>query len=187
MCKKKCDNLSISPWIGRFAPLIPNGGRVLDLAAGGGRHSRFLLDRGLEVTALDRKIDGLEALRDADPVVAKDLVIIEADLEDGPDWPLGEQRFDAVIVVNYLWRPLLPAIVQAGDLLLYETFAAGNEAYGRPANPDFLLRPGELLEAVAGHLEVLAYEHGRIEDQGGTRIKQRLVAAKTTPLMLPPP
>ena len=147
-----------SPWIGQFADLVPPGGPVLDLACGGGRHSRFFLDRGHPVTAIDRNVDALS------PHEA--LEIMQYDLEDGSPWPLGQRRFAAVVVVNYLYRPLLPAIVRAvapGGLLLYDTFAVGNEAFGRPSNPDFLLRPGELPTAVEGELTVLDYFHGRIE------------------------
>lgn len=144
-----------SAWICRFAPLVPRRGPVLDLAAGGGRHSRLFLARGHPVTALDRDVSDLRAL-------ARDgLEVLEADLEDGRPFPLAGRRFAAVVVANYLHRPLLPALVEAvapGGLLLYETFAQGNEAFGRPRNPDHLLAPGELLEAVRGRLRVRAYE-----------------------------
>jgi SAM-dependent methyltransferase len=145
-----------SAWIRRFAPLVPAGAPVLDVAAGGGRHARLFLARGHRVTALERDVGGLADLADRAEIVA-------ADLEDGSPWPLAGRRFGAVVVANYLWRPLLPELVEAvGDhgVLLYETFAQGHEAYGPPRNPDFLLRPGELLEAVAGRLQVVAYEHG---------------------------
>jgi len=147
-----------SPWIKRFSGLVPPGGTVLDLACGGGRHSRFFLDRGHPVTALDRHIGLLEP-HDA-------LEILRHDLEDGSLWPLENRQFGAVVVVNYLYRPLLPRLVGAvapGGLLLYDTFAIGNEAFGRPSNPDFLLHPGELPTAVAGELTVLDYFHGRTE------------------------
>jgi len=123
------------------------------LAAGTGRHSRLLLDHGMRVTALDRDPD-----QQPD---AAGLTKIAADLEAGSPWPLAGQRFDLVVVTNYLHRPILPEIVGAvapGGLLLYETFAQGNERFGKPSNPDFLLRPGELAKAVAVRLEVLAYE-----------------------------
>ncbi len=144
-----------SAWVRRFAPLLRKGERGLDLACGKGRHTRFLLQLGCKVTALDRDIGAVAGLEGAE--------CIEADLEDGAPWPLGERHFDAVIVTNYLFRPLMPRIVAAvggGGVLLFETFARGNEAYGRPANPDFLLKPGELLDAVRGDLQVVAYEHG---------------------------
>jgi SAM-dependent methyltransferase len=161
-----------SPWIVRFADLLPTGGHVLDLACGGGRHGRYFLDRGHPVTALDRDVAALSP--------RENLEIIQHDLEaDGP-WPLGGRRFAAVVVVNYLYRPLLPAIIQAvapGGLLLYDTFAAGNEAFGRPANPDFLLRPDELTDAVAGELEVVDFFQGRIE-RPRPAMKQQICARR---------
>lgn len=145
-----------SPWVERFVGLAPPGGAALDLACGAGRHVRFLRARGHSVTAVDRDGAALAPLA-ADPGVET----VHADLEDGGPWPLGPRRFALVIVANYLWRPLLPAIVAAvapGGALVYETFARGNEKYGKPSNPDFLLLPGELLDAVAGRLRVIAYE-----------------------------
>ncbi len=143
-----------SAWVVRFARLIAPG-VALDLAAGGGRHTRLLSALGHRVVAVDRDAVMLRALGDAK------VKIVEADLEIEVGWPLGDQSFAAVVVTNYLHRPLLPAIVAAvgpGGLLIYETFAAGNERFGKPSNPDFLLRPGELLDAVRGRLRVLAYE-----------------------------
>ena len=149
-----------SPWVLRFAGRVPPGG-VADIACGGGRHGRLFLERGHPVTFVDIDVSGVTDLTGTPGVE-----IVEADLERGGAWPLEGRRFAGVIVVNYLHRPLLPAIiaaVAAGGALIYETFAVGNEAYGRPRNPDFLLRRGELLEAVRGTLEVVAYEHGRVE------------------------
>ncbi len=156
-----------SPWIARFAALVPAGGTVLDLACGGGRHSRLFLERGHPVTAMDRDV--------AQARLAEGAELIAADLEDGSPWPLAGRSFDAVVVTNYLWRPLFPAILAAlkpGGALLYETFAAGNEAFGRPANPDHLLKRGELLE-LAGGLTVIAYEDG-IRDRA--KVVQRIAA-----------
>ena len=142
-----------SPWILRFLPLLRSGQAALDLAAGSGRHSQLLLAHGLEVTALDR-----------DPHQQPDapgLTKIDADLEDGSPWPLGNRRFDLVVVTNYLHRPILADVIGAvapGGLLLYETFAQGNERFGKPHNPDHLLRAGELREAVSGRLDILAFE-----------------------------
>src|ERR1044071_4064168 len=141
-----------SPWVVRFAALVPRGGRVLDIAAGGGRHSLLFLDHGCRVTAVDRDTSLLPA--------RPELEIVTADLEDGSPWPLPGRQFDGVVVTNYLHRPLLPQLVAAlaqGGVLIYETFAIGNERFGRPSNPDFLLRPGELLGATQG-LRVIAYE-----------------------------
>ena len=159
-----------SPWLLRWAHLIPPGGRVLDLAAGGGRHSRWLAGHGFAVTAVDRDAEAMAALGG----IAETLV---ADIEGGP-WPLADRRFDAVVVTNYLWRPLFPAIVaavEAGGVLLYETFAAGNETVGRPARPDFLLAPGELLGAGPG-LRIVAYEDGFLVNP--ERFVQRLAAVR---------
>jgi SAM-dependent methyltransferase len=167
-----------SPWVVRFAPLIARDGRVLDLACGGGRHVRFFLERGHRVTAIDRDLAGLRALC-GDP----ELEVIEADLESSAPWPLEGRRFAAVVVTRYLHRPLLPAIVAAvdiGGILLYETFAAGNERFGRPSNPDFLLRPGELIDAVRDELRVLAYEDV-IDDAPHPAAIQR-IAARREPL-----
>lgn len=145
-----------SAWICRFAPSVPRGGAVLDLACGGGRHTRLFLACGHRVTAVDRDLSGL-----ADLDGSSGLDRLETDLEDGQPFPLSGRQFTAVIVTNYLYRPLLPALLEAvapGGLLLYETFAIGNERFGKPSNPDFLLQPGELLRVVEGRLRVLAYE-----------------------------
>jgi len=142
-----------SPWVARWAPSIRAGGRVLDVATGGGRHAKFLAAMGFAVDAVDRDLSGFGA-------AVANVTLREADIEAGP-WPYEGQRFDAIVVTNYLHRPLLPRFVNAlepGGILIYETFARGNERFGKPSNPDFLLAPGELLEAVRGHLRVLGYE-----------------------------
>ncbi len=162
-----------SPWVLRFAGRVPEGGPVLDLACGLGRHGRLFLARGHPVTAIDRDISGI-----ADLAGAAGLESIEADLEDGGPFPLAGRRFAGVIVTNYLYRPLIPALVAAvapGGVLIYETFARGNEKFGRPRNPDHLAKPGELLEAVRGHLRVIAYED-LIEDTPKPAARQRLCA-----------
>jgi SAM-dependent methyltransferase len=143
-----------SLWILRFLSLARPGGSALDVASGSGRHSQLLLRNGMNVTAIDRDPD-----RQPD---ARGLTKIAADLETDAGWPLARQRFDLVVVTNYLHRPILADVVSAvapGGLLLYETFAMGNERFGKPSNPDFLLRPGELkAAALAGGLEVIAFE-----------------------------
>lgn len=149
-----------SAWVVRFADLVPGGGTVLDVAAGAGRHARWFAHRGCRVTAIDRDGEALGGLaREAG------IECVTADLEDGSSWPLAGRRFDAVVVVNYLHRPLLEVLCEAvapGGVLIYETFATGNEAFGKPRRPDFLLDDGELLEAVRGRLRVVAYEHGKL-------------------------
>jgi SAM-dependent methyltransferase len=162
-----------SPWVERFAGLVRMGGTVADIACGAGRHVRLFRGRGHPVLAVDRDVSRLDDLAD-DPAVE----ILTADLE-GVGWPLAGRRFAAVVVTNYLHRPLLPhliAALAADGVLIYETFAVGNEQIGRPRNPDHLLRPGELLEMVAGRLVVVAYEHGRI-DALRPAVRQRICAA----------
>ncbi len=162
-----------SPWVTRWAHLVRPGGRVLDLACGSGRHAAWFAGRGHAVLGVDR--DGA-ALATLPAGVATRL----ADLEQGA-WPLaGEPPFDAIVVTNYLHRPLWPYLLGAlapGGVLLYETFSAGNETVGKPSNPDFLLRPGELLEAARGSLRVVAYEDGVLEVPKAAFV-QRLCAVR---------
>lgn len=144
-----------SAWVVRWAERVPAGGRVLDVACGNGRHARFFAARGHPVEAVDRDAAKLAALAGIPGIAVRC-----ADLENGP-WPYPGERFAGIVVVNYLHRPLFPhllAALEPGGALIYETFALGTEKYGRPANPDFLLRPGELLEVVRGRLRVIAYE-----------------------------
>jgi SAM-dependent methyltransferase len=159
-----------SEWVRRWSHLVAAGATVLDVACGSGRHVRWFAERGCRVTALDRDAAAVEPLCSTARVVV-------ADLEAAP-WPLPGERFGAVVCTNYLWRALLPALVDAVEedgVLIYETFAAGNEAFGRPSNPDFLLRPGELLEATRG-LRVIAYEDGFLD--APARCVQRVVASR---------
>lgn len=170
-----------SPWVARFLPLVPAGGRILDVAAGGGRHTRLARARGFAATAVDIDVAALADLR-ADRMAE----IVATDLEGGP-WPFGGREFAGVIATNYLHRPLLPTLVAAvadGGALIYETFAEGNEALGKPSNPNFLLKPGELLEAVRGRLTVVAYEHGKIEAPRPAVI-QRIAAVRGARTALP--
>jgi SAM-dependent methyltransferase len=167
--------MGISEWITRFAPLVPAGGSVLDVAAGGGRHTRYFLGRGHRVTAVDRDTGGLADLHDD-----AGTEIVEFDLETGAPFPFRGRTFDGVVVTNYLHRPILPdivAAVAAGGVLLYETFARGQERFGLPRNPDFLLRPGELLDTVRGALRVVAYEDLILEDPD-PRAVQRIAAVR---------
>lgn len=156
----------------RWAQRVPAGGRVLDLACGRGRHARFFAARGHPVEAVDRDADKLAALAEVPGVTTRC-----ADLEGGP-WPYAGERFAGIVVVNYLHRPLFPHLLAALALegvLIYETFALGNEKFGRPSNPDFLLRPGELLEVVRGRLRVIAYEELFVTDPRPA-VVQRLCA-----------
>ena len=144
-----------SPWIVQWTRFVPPGAAVLDVACGHGRHTRWFAARGHTVDAVDRDAAAISALAQVPRVTA-----LCADIEGGP-WPYGGRVYGAVVAANYLHRPLLSRLVDAvapGGVLLYETFAVGNERYGRPSNPAFLLQPGELLEAVRGRLRVLAYE-----------------------------
>jgi SAM-dependent methyltransferase len=162
-----------STWVQRWSHLVPAGGRVLDVACGGGRHLAWFANRGHVVTGVD-----------IDTRVASAQVhgaqLVQADIENGP-WPLigPDQRptkFDAVVVTNYLWRPLLPTLLASlapGGVLLYETFALGNETVGRPARADFLLQRGELLQ-VCANLHVIAFEDGYLDNPA--RFVQRVVA-----------
>jgi SAM-dependent methyltransferase len=156
-----------SPWVLRWAPLIARG-TVLDLACGGGRHVRYLLSRGLAVVGVDREAQDLPGAR-----------VIQADLEDGSPWPLAGERFAGIVVTNYLHRPLFPRLVESlapDGVLIYETFMLGNERFGRPSNPAFLLRPGELREAFASLAE-MGYEEGPVSEPKPAMI-QRLCAVR---------
>jgi SAM-dependent methyltransferase len=163
-----------SDWIVRWSHLVPPGATLLDIACGSGRHLRWFAARGVRVTGIDRDAAALQACRQVDGAE-----LVEADIENDP-WPLPGRRFDVVVVTHYLWRPLMPQVlasVAEGGLLLYETFAAGQETVGRPTRADFLLRPGELLEvARAGALRVLGYEDGFLEEP--QRFVQRIAALR---------
>jgi len=159
-----------SAWVRRWSHLVPAGARVLDVACGSGRHVRWFAQRGCSVTGVDRDVTATQPLR----AIAE---IVDADIENGP-WPLEAREFDAVVVTNYLWRPLaarIVACVAGGGTLIWETFAAGNETIGKPSNPNFLLRRGELLQFAAG-LRVVAYEDGFESDPA--RHVQRIVAVR---------
>jgi SAM-dependent methyltransferase len=167
-----------SGWVVRALPLVRPGGAVLDVAAGHGRHAVLARDAGHHVTAVDIEVTPLQAV--------SGITVVAADLEGAP-WPFAGQRFDAIIGTNYLHRPLFPSLVAAlapGGVLIWETFGQGNEAYGRPRNPAFLLAPGELLALTAG-LQVVAYEHG-VEQLPRPAVRQRIVAVKAdSPVSLP--
>jgi len=165
-------DLAPSAWVQRWIPLVRPGGEVLDVAAGAGRHARLLARMGFEVDAVDR-----DASLFADP--PPQVRVLQADLEAGA-WPYEGRKFDAIVVTNYLHRPLLPVLVDSlerGGMLVYETFAQGNEKFGKPSNPEFLLAPGELLEAVSGRLRVLAFEDLVVAEPRPAAI-QRLAARR---------
>ena len=169
-------DLTPSPWIARFAHLVPPGARVLDLAAGHGRHARLFAARGAHVVAVDRDADVLAALAKVPRISVR-----VCDLEGGA-WPLAGERFDAIVVANYLHRPLFPhlrAALAPDGVLLYETFAMGNEAHGRPTRPEFLLCRDELLTIAAlppAPLTVVAFEQGEVEQGARRAVVQRLAA-----------
>jgi len=165
-------DLAPSAWVQRWIPLVRPGGEVLDVAAGAGRHARLLARMGFEVDAVDR-----DASLFADP--PPQVRVLQADLEAGA-WPYEGRKFDAIVVTNYLHRPLLPVLVDSlerGGMLVYETFAQGNERFGKPSNPAFLLAPGELLEAVRGKLRVLGYEDLTLEQPSPAAVR-RLAARR---------
>lgn len=177
-----------SAWVERFISGIKQGGSILDVACGGGRHMRLALEKGYSVTGIDKDLSQVEDLAER-----KDVGLVEADLELGHPFPLKEMRYDGVIVTNYLWRPILSDIVgcvEKDGVLIYETFALGHERHGKPSNPDFLAKNNELVEAALPHLVVVAYEHG-FRDSECNRIVQRIAAcgpdhpwANDTPVIL---
>jgi SAM-dependent methyltransferase len=159
-----------SPWVQRFAGLVRPGGSLLDLACGGGRHLRWLAAQGFAVTGVDRDATTLQPLSGLGELIVADL--------EGAPWPLPGRRFDAVVVTNYLWRPLVPQLLAAladGGVLIIETFADGQQHIGRPSRPDFLLRRGELLGWATG-LTIVAYEDGFLE--APERFVQRIAAVR---------
>ena len=162
--------MTASSWIAAWAGLVPAGAAVLDIAAGKGRHTRFFAERGHPITAVDRDVSGL--------ATTDNIEVIAADLEDGSPWPLAGRTFGAVVVTNYLHRPLFPVLLDSvgpGGVLLYETFMIGNERFGKPSRPEFLLNDGELLELVRGRFSVIAYE-ARMISEPAMAMVQRIAA-----------
>jgi SAM-dependent methyltransferase len=174
---------AVSPWVARWSHLVPRDvadGRVLDVACGAGRHLRHFLKQ-------NRPITGIDIARSAIEIIVSQLSeeelprsqLIEADIENDP-WPLPGAQFSGVVVTNYLWRPLMPTIMQSvaeGGVLIYETFAQGNETVGKPSRPDFLLKSGELLQwCKQAELRVIAYEDGFLPLPA--RFMQRVVAIR---------
>lgn len=172
-----------SDWVVRFAPLIPAGGAVLDLACGYGRHARLLAGLGHGVEAVDRDAEALASLAGVPGITPR-----QADLEGGP-WPYYSRAFDGIVVTRYLYRPLLPLLCNAlseRGVLIYETFMTGNERLGRPADPAFLLRPGELLDVIGKRFTIVAFEQGQV-DAPKPAVIQRICAVRGLPGPLPPP
>ncbi len=162
-----------SEWVKRWSHLIPNQGAVLDLACGHGRHMRYLANLGHPMLGVDRNAEAIEAVTGLGETCC-------ADIENDP-WPLDDRTFAGVVVTNYLWRPLWPHLLKSlapNGVLIYETFAAGNESVGKPSRADFLLQPGELLEVCKG-LDIVAFEEGFLSTPD--RFIQRIVAAKVSP------
>lgn len=149
-----------SAWVRRFLPLVAPGGTVLDYACGSGRHARLFVAQGFRVVAVDRNAEALATLAGVPGIETR-----SEDLE-GDAWPFAGQCFDAVVVTNYLFRPRFADLldcVAPGGVLVYETFMQGNERFGRPASPEFLLRPGELLESIGAGFTIVAFEQGGVE------------------------
>ncbi|MCU0803696.1 MAG: class I SAM-dependent methyltransferase [Burkholderiales bacterium] len=172
-----------SAWVSRWVSLAPTSGTALDVASGAGRHARLLAARGLDVTAVDRDAGALALLDDVGRVTTH-----VADLEGTP-WPFAPGSFDVVVVTNYLHRPLFPSLaaaLRAGGLLVYETFMQGNERYGRPSNPEFLLRQDELFRAFSPVLTVLGFEQGTVRTPK-PGVVQRLAAVHGAPGSIAPP
>ena len=164
-----------SAWVVRWKSLIRAGGRVLDLACGQGRHALYLATLGHTVLACDRDADALATFTGIAGIEP-----VNTDLESGTEWPFAGELFDGVVVINYLYRPSFARIAASlapGGVLIYETFALGNERYGKPSNPGFLLRPGELLEVFGQDLVVAAFEQGRVR-RPKTALVQRLCAVR---------
>jgi len=164
-----------SPWVVRWSALLPPSATVLDFACGAGRHARFLAARGHRILAVDRDAEKLSILAEVPGITTS-----HQDLESGA-WTFQEREFSAVVVTNYLFRPRLPLLLQVldrGGVLVYETFAQGNERFGRPSNPDFLLLPGELLEVCRAQFRIVAYEDVEV-DKPRPAMVQRIAAVRT--------
>ncbi len=161
-----------SDWFLKHFMAFKAGGDILDVACGAGRHSVFLKDKGYQVTAVDIDIAALKERS------FEDITLVQADLE-AEAWPFGDQQFDGIVVVNYLWRPLFEELINSlkpGGVIIFDTFAVGNERFGRPRNPDFLLRQGELRDVFAG-FDIQAWEEG-VREKPSPSVRQSIVARK---------
>jgi SAM-dependent methyltransferase len=158
-----------SAWVERHSPLIPLSGPILDVAAGRGRHTRYLLEKGHSVIAVDKNISYLRNIK------TPRLSLIQVDLETDGSWPFKKSMFAGVVVTNYLYRPLFGTIIESlaqGGFLIYETFARGNEEFGKPNNPDYLLEPGELIRATLNKLHIIAYEDLTVTQPKPARVQR---------------
>ncbi len=167
-------DIKTSPWVIRHAPLIPVGGQVLDVACGNGRNTRYLHTLAHKVVATDKDLAGVRDLEGN-----SDIELYETDLELG-GWPFRVEQFTGIIITNYLYRPHFPCIASSlvpNGLLIFETFAAGNERFGRPHNPDYLLQPNELLHAFMDSLDIIAFEQAE-DHQPQQAVRQRICARR---------
>ena len=174
-----------SAWVTRWSHLVKPHGTVLDVACGHGRHAYYFHQQNHYVTLLDRAQAAIESIA----IEAHACEKVVADIENGA-WPLAGRQFDAVVVTNYLWRPLMATLLASlmpGGVLIYETFASGNETVGKPSRSDFLLPPGELLD-VCKSLRVVAYEDGFTDGPDGQtpRFVQRIAAVREGSANQPP-
>ncbi len=170
-----------SEWVTRHSHLIKPQGLVLDLACGQGRHSRYFLEQGFLVVAVDRDISLLSAVGLPSDLYSDQFDAVEVDLETGNRPALFDRKFDAVVVTRYLHRPLLPLLsdlLAQNGVLIYETFAVGNERYGRPSNPDFLLKENELLQVFQTSLAIKAFETVELGTPRSA-VVQRVCAVRT--------
>lgn len=166
--------VQVSAWVRRYAGLVTPGGKVLDVAAGGGRHARWLADAGFRVTAVDIDISALRNLPSGSGIQ-----VVRSDLERG-GWPFADGVFDGIVVVNYLHRPHFDWLMRSlasGGVLMFDTFSAGHERHGRPTNPRFLLRPGELQSAFDPDLEIIGSEEG-MESFPRPAVRQKICARR---------
>lgn len=165
-----------SKWVKKYSSLFPHPGPILDVASGGGRHTRYLLRKGYSVIAIDKNVLPLQNLKT--PLLSP----VRVDLEAQAPWPFKPDSFGGVVVTNYLHRPIFQNIIDSlakDGLLIYETFARGNEKFGKPSNPNYLLKPGELIRLTLNELHILSYEDITTDQPKPARL-QRICARKNT-------